>query len=85
LNTQESASINPNQRSSASAAPPALLVVDQFEETFTLCTDEAERAAFVANLLGLAAATGTPHRVIVTMRSDYESWVSRIPALQEGV
>lgn len=84
IDTEKSALINPNQRSSASSAPPAVLVVDQFEETFTLCTDEAERAAFVANLLGLAAAPGAPHRVILTMRSDYESWVSRIPALQEA-
>ena len=79
----EADNISVHQRSSASL-PPAVLVVDQFEETFTLCTDEAERAAFVANLLGLAAAPGTPHRVILTMRSDYESWVSRIPALQEA-
>ena len=77
----EDNSIRVHLRSSVADAP-AVLVVDQFEETFTLCTDEAERAAFVANLLGLAASPGTPHRVILTMRSDYESWVSRIPALQ---
>src|SRR5687768_9651962 len=31
-----------------------LLVVDQFEETFTLCKDLAERKAFIENLLSLA-------------------------------
>ena len=30
---------------------PVLLIIDQFEETFTLCTDEARRAAFLARLV----------------------------------
>lgn len=77
----EGQTISVHPRSSV-ATPPTVLVVDQFEETFTLCTDEAERAAFAANLLGLAASPEIAHRVILTMRSDYESWVSRIPALQ---
>ena len=34
--------------------PPAVLVIDQFEEVFTLCDDDRERQAFVANLLELA-------------------------------
>jgi energy-coupling factor transporter ATP-binding protein EcfA2 len=34
---------------------PALLVVDQFEETFTLCRSEVARAAFIAKLLSLAS------------------------------
>jgi hypothetical protein len=61
---------------------PAVLVIDQFEEAFTLCADEAERAAFVANLLGVVAAADAPHRVLLTMRGDFESWVSRFPALE---
>jgi hypothetical protein len=63
---------------------PAVLVIDQFEETFTLCTDEAERTAFVANLLGVASAADAPHRLILTMRSDFESWVARFPALESA-
>ncbi len=38
-------------------APRLLLVVDQFEELFTLCRSESERSAFVENLL-LAAGIG---------------------------
>ena len=34
-----------------------LLVVDQFEEVFTACRDEAERAAFLAALVEAAQAT----------------------------
>ncbi len=68
----------------AGGDPPLVLVIDQFEETFTLCADEDARRAYVANLLGLTGASGLAHRVILTMRSDYESWVSRISALQEA-
>jgi len=35
-----------------------VLIVDQFEETFTLCADEAERAAFLANLSYAATIPG---------------------------
>jgi len=38
-----------------------LLVVDQFEETFTLCKDPGERKAFVENLL-TASSTRAPGR-----------------------
>ena len=40
--------------------PPrrVLLVVDQFEEVFTLCRDEAERRALFANLLYAATVAG---------------------------
>ncbi|MBV9023395.1 MAG: helix-turn-helix domain-containing protein [Streptomycetaceae bacterium] len=35
-----------------------VLVVDQFEESFTLCTDEAERRAFILALLAIAGPAG---------------------------
>jgi WD40 repeat protein len=43
------------------------LVVDQFEELFTLCTDEAKRRAFLDRLLQLPEQM----RVILTMRADF--------------
>ncbi|MEM9460502.1 MAG: CHAT domain-containing protein [Myxococcota bacterium] len=49
-------------------AADALLYVDQFEEIFTLCHDEAERRSFLAELL---ARVGPAHRVIVSMRADF--------------
>ena len=39
----------------------ALLVVDQFEELFTLCRDPFEREAFVDNLLEASQAGGLRH------------------------
>ncbi|MCS6849300.1 MAG: hypothetical protein RMN52_16480, partial [Anaerolineae bacterium] len=61
---------------------PLMLVVDQFEETFTLCTDDDERKAFANQLIGLAQATDLPHRVILTMRTDFVDNVARLPALK---
>jgi WD40 repeat protein len=61
---------------------PVVLVVDQFEEVFTLCDDVPARQAFIANLLGLANAPEPQHRVILTMRSDFETFVARVPELQ---
>ena len=39
---------------SVSGKTDLLLVVDQFEETFTLCKDLTERKAFIENMLLLA-------------------------------
>lgn len=48
----------------------SLLLVDQFEETFTLCKDGAERKAFIENLLSLADDDGAA-RVVITLRADF--------------
>lgn len=58
---------------------PLVLVVDQFEEVFTLCSDDAVREAFVANVAWLAQAPGPRHTVILTMRTDFESFIARLP------
>jgi WD40 repeat protein/formylglycine-generating enzyme required for sulfatase activity len=44
-----------------------VLVVDQFEEVFTLCADEAKRSAFIDQMLGIARS----RRVVLTMRADF--------------
>jgi WD40 repeat protein len=46
-------------------------VIDQFEETFTLCRDESERTAFLENLLYAAAIPGGRCLVILAMRADF--------------
>lgn len=46
-----------------------LLLVDQFEETFTLCKDQTERKAFLENLLSLADDDSA--RVVITLRADF--------------
>jgi formylglycine-generating enzyme required for sulfatase activity len=47
-----------------------LLLVDQFEETFTLCKELDERKAFIENLLSLADENGAA-RVVITLRADF--------------
>ncbi|MBL8062662.1 MAG: PQQ-binding-like beta-propeller repeat protein [Anaerolineales bacterium] len=47
-----------------------LLLVDQFEETFTLCKDVGERKAFIDNLLSLTDDNGTAS-VVITLRADF--------------
>ena len=47
-----------------------LLVVDQFEELFTLCKDPDERRAFVDNLLTAAQPDGSA-TIIITLRADF--------------
>lgn len=62
-----------------SGGQTAALVVDQFEEVFTLCLDEAERDAFIDRLISLTQGLEVAHRVILTMRTDFESQVATIP------
>lgn len=60
---------------------PAVIIVDQFEEIFTLCTDDQLRNAFIENLVNLAEASNPKHLVILTLRSDYEPQIVSLPAL----
>jgi WD40 repeat protein/DNA-binding SARP family transcriptional activator len=60
------------------------LVVDQFEELFTLCRDETERRAFVDNLLG-AAVAGGPATVLIVLRADFYAWCAPYRSLREAL
>ncbi|HEY9604210.1 MAG TPA: caspase family protein [Allocoleopsis sp.] len=48
-----------------------VLVVDQFEEAFTLCQDETERQRFFECLLGALEIANNQLCVILTMRADF--------------
>ncbi|MFG6194348.1 NACHT and WD repeat domain-containing protein [Nonomuraea sp. JJY05] len=70
------------------AGPPdgrLVLVVDQFEELFTLVADELERQAFVQTLHALAGAGAA---VIIGVRADYWDRCAAYPklagAIQDG-
>jgi WD40 repeat protein/energy-coupling factor transporter ATP-binding protein EcfA2 len=65
----------------ADDARPCLLLIDQFEELFTLVEHESERLAFTAALLALAEVPAPAHRIVLTMRSDFEPFVATIPEL----
>jgi WD40 repeat protein len=57
------------------------LIVDQFEEIFTLTTDGAERAQFVACLLYASSVAGGATIVVLTMRADFFGKCAAIPGL----
>ena len=50
---------------------PIVVLVDQFEEIYSLCEDVAEREAFVENLLYAAQSATGYVSVVVTLRSDF--------------
>jgi len=50
---------------------PFVVLVDQFEEVYTLCTDKNERDAFVGVLLHAAAARSRHVSVVLTLRTDF--------------
>ena len=62
-----------------------VVLVDQAEETFTLCRDHDERRAFLASLLAAADDPGEPLRLVLTMRSDFLHEVAGIPELADAV
>ena len=62
-----------------------MLAVDQFEETFTLCRDEAERARFVEALLRCARDPQRPILVILAIRADYYGRCAAYPELSRAL
>lgn len=63
--------------------PPVCIVIDQFEEMFTLCENDALRNAFAANLVTLLHTESPRHCAILTMRSDYDQHLAKLPELQK--
>jgi len=58
-----------------------LLVVDQFEEAYTLCGDEAERQAFVNAVVEAAHEPGGRISVVLAIRADYYGRCASDPEL----
>ncbi|MFN2207559.1 MAG: BTAD domain-containing putative transcriptional regulator, partial [Candidatus Promineifilaceae bacterium] len=58
-----------------------LLVVDQFEELFALCRDDAERRLFVENVLCAASEATSRLMVLLTVRADFYGRFGDFPAL----
>jgi WD40 repeat protein len=65
-----------------------ILIVDQFEEVFTLCADEAERRAFI-DLLGVLASGTTQSEpaglVVIGLRADFYGRCAAFPQLRDAV
>ncbi len=71
------------ERGTSGAAPLArlLIAVDQFEELFTLCRDEQERAAFVSALVSAAEAPDRRASVVLAVRADFYGHCAAYPEL----
>jgi WD40 repeat protein/class 3 adenylate cyclase/tRNA A-37 threonylcarbamoyl transferase component Bud32 len=66
-------------RLEATGDPRELVVVDQFEELYTLCEDPARRGAFIDELLAL------PSPVVIGVRADLYGKLSDHPQLARAV
>ncbi|MEV3978454.1 AAA family ATPase [Nonomuraea sp. NPDC049758] len=66
------------------AAADEVIVVDQFEETFTLCQDPDERQAFIDALVA-RSRDDQGGRVVLAVRADFFDHCARHPVLMEAV
>jgi WD40 repeat protein/class 3 adenylate cyclase/energy-coupling factor transporter ATP-binding protein EcfA2 len=71
----------PDEGLGAATDERLLLVVDQFEEIFTSCSDEEERAAFVDVLTEAAERSDGPVSIVVAIRADFYGRCAAYPAL----
>jgi WD40 repeat protein/serine/threonine protein kinase len=63
---------------------PRLLVVDQFEEVFTLCREADERRRFIEEIVALCSARGDEGvTVVLTLRDDFLVRAEQVPALRD--
>lgn len=65
-------------------SPQMLLVVDQFEELFTLCQNEEERSAFINNLLtAVDAEGGGLITAVIILRADFYGHCAQYAELRD--
>ncbi len=78
-----SGSDDPISSALARLEPPAklLIAVDQFEETFVACRDEAERAAFIDALADAAERHDSRVAIVLALRADYYGACANQPRL----
>ncbi|MFC8077827.1 XRE family transcriptional regulator [Streptomyces sp. NPDC057307] len=62
-----------------------VFLIDQFEETFTLCSDPGERAAFISALVSAAQAPNSRCRVVLAVRADFYVHCTHHPDLVDAL
>jgi WD40 repeat protein/transcriptional regulator with XRE-family HTH domain len=83
--------INPLRKLEVALSPAhrdeerVLLLVDQFEEVFTLCHGEMERIAFIEKLLSSAQDPSKKTTVVIALRADFYSHCAQYPLLRQAV
>jgi hypothetical protein len=67
------------------AAARVVMVVDQFEELFTLCTDDQQRRTFIELLAQLASPPHPVGLVVVGVRADFYAACANYPHLRAAL
>jgi WD40 repeat protein len=62
-----------------------LLIIDQFEELFTLCRSEVERITFINNLWTASNEVDGPTVVVITLRADFYAYCASYVQLREAL
>jgi WD40 repeat protein/DNA-binding transcriptional regulator YiaG len=66
-------------------AEHTLLVIDQFEELFTLCQNEDEQHTFIENVLTAALQPNGKALVVIAMRADFYAHCAQFDLLRQAV
>ncbi len=64
---------------------PLIVLVDQFEEVYSLCKKAGDRKAFIENLLHAAGDSAARVSVILTLRSDFLGETQEHPGLNQVI
>ena len=73
------------QVSAKAPATRLFLLVDQLEEVFTLCSDEAERRGFIRGLVAAVSDPDTQTSVVLGVRADFYPRCAEYPELVEVI
>lgn len=64
---------------------PRVLLVDQFEETFTLCKEPAQQRLYLTNLLNAVSGPAARFTLLLTLRSDFLAETQSHPAFNQAL
>jgi WD40 repeat protein/DNA-binding XRE family transcriptional regulator len=66
-------------------ATQAILIVDQFEELFTLCRSDVEQTAFVESLMNAAYQMDGVGMIVIVLRADFYAYCARFSLLRQAI
>ena len=81
----ESLSKSLKRLAQSAGAACTILIVDQFEELFTLCRSEAEQSTFVDNLMTAAIQVNGNAMILIVLRADFYAHCARFSLLRQAI